>query len=89
MTDRREDVIALLAAHRQRATYGALAGVLGRPAIGVMSGLPKTAINSWVVSASTGLPTGYGDGEIDPALGAGDAVISDSGALLDWLRERR
>ena len=55
-----EDILQYLETYRTRATYGAVGELLGIPAIGVASRLgdirPRA---SWVVSAKTGLPSGY------------------------------
>ena len=83
----REEIIERLARHRQRATYGALAELFGRSAIGVMNGLPKGKKNSWVVAKSSGLPTGYKTEEIDSDLATSTKVIDSTGELSDWLKE--
>lgn len=88
MAWQREAIIAMLAMHRQRATYGAVGGLLGRPAMGVMSGLPRDATHSWVVSAATGLPTGYRPSEMAAGL-EGSTVLKTPDALLEWLQGRR
>ena len=81
----REEVIARLAKHRQRATYGALAGLTGVTAIGIMIGLPKDKQNSWVVAKTSGLPTGYRTEEIDPRLASSPKVIESAEELSKWL----
>ena len=81
-----EDIIAMLARYRQRATYGALAGIVGGLPRSVMSGLPRTPENSWVVAAATGLPTGYGTHERHAELQSRDNVIKTADELLAWLR---
>lgn len=86
---KREDIVATLARHKQRATYGALAGILGGLARSVMSGESKTANNSWVVAAKTGLPTGYTKSEMDPDLKIKSKIISDGDELFAWLRSLR
>jgi hypothetical protein len=63
-----DQIIEQLARHRQRATYGAVAGVVGRLPRSVMSGRPKTQEHSWVVSANAGLPTGYCEQDMHPDL---------------------
>lgn len=66
---------------RQRATYGAVAAVLGRPAWFLMRGRPRDPLHSWVVNAGTGLPTGYADDAVHPDLLAHSRVVSDPDAL--------
>lgn len=78
-------VIALLDRHHQRATYGAVGSVVGLPARSVMFGRPKSAINSWVVSAKHGLPTGYAVTDQHPNLLQRDQVISSAALLTLWL----
>ncbi|HXI38505.1 MAG TPA: DUF429 domain-containing protein [Bryobacteraceae bacterium] len=60
---------ALLDRHSQRATYGAVAGILGVLPRGVMNGRPKSPAFSWIVAATgpdRGRPTGYSDHQIHP-----------------------
>ena len=67
-----EEIIQFLNYKRVRATYGAVAEVLG--AIPRSMGARLTRLYSrhvdasWVVSAATGLPTGYGAHEMHQAL---------------------
>ena len=84
-----QDIIAKLASYKQRATYGALAGIVGGLPRSVMSGMPKTVENSWIVTASNGLPTGYALHERAPELLSRDHVIKTPDALLAWLRSPR
>lgn len=80
------DIVEALSRHTQRATYGAVGGLVGRLARSVMSGQEKSPDNSWVVSAKTGLPTGYVANEVHPKLQSIDEVISTSEDLAAWLR---
>ena len=41
-----DEVVEVLARHSQRATYGAVGGLVGLPAQSVMSGKPRTQTNS-------------------------------------------
>ena len=66
---------------RQRATYGAVAGVVGLPAMFLMRGRPRDPLHSWVVNAGTGLPTGYTDDQTHADLLARDHVVRDADAL--------
>lgn len=86
MVSDRLEIIGTLGRHRQRATYGALAGLVGGLPRSVMSGLPKTPENSWVVSARTRLPTGYGEQEMHPDLESRSNILSTAEELLAWLR---
>src|SRR5689334_9460974 len=69
-----DDIVACLHKHGQRVTYGGLTHALGyhpRAAQSVgnlMAQRQKNHENSWVVTATTGLPTGYTPSQIDPRL---------------------
>jgi hypothetical protein len=80
-----DSIIDLLAKCRQRATYGAVAGHLGRIARSLMQGREKTPSNSWVVSQATGLPTDYDSGQIDPRLHDGPRALTTREDLQKWL----
>jgi hypothetical protein len=66
------DIVRLLNKHHQRATYGAVAGVLDVAARGVMTGRTPCHQDSWVVAKTTsrktgsrrGWPTGYANAQI-------------------------
>ena len=65
----------------QRATYGAVAGVVGGHPRSLMRGRPRDPLHSWVVNAQTGRPTHYRDDEMHAALFANDHVIADAAEL--------
>ena len=94
-----DGIVHQLDAHKQRATYKAVAELVGVLPIGLMSGRSKTPKFSWVVAATTGsesrrgFPTGYSVNQIHPdcyrQIREGDANIIDSADVLrDWLRRR-
>ncbi|WP_420454955.1 hypothetical protein [Rubrivirga sp.] len=71
---------------RQRATYGAVAGVVGASPRSVMRGRPRDPLHSWVVNAQTGRPTHYAEHDVHQDLLATDHVVRDADelrALLD------
>lgn len=80
-----EGVVDRLDRQYQRATYSAVAGLLGVPQQSLMKGLPKSPRYSWIVNAKTGQPTGYPDEAVHPALIARMEWIKDSEALTEWL----
>ncbi len=80
------DVLRLLEQYGQRATYGAVAGVVGGIARSVMQGLPRTPRNSWVVALRDGRPTGYSTAQMHGNLFNRSRVIADPDKLLQWLR---
>jgi hypothetical protein len=81
-------VVELLSKHAQRATYGAVAGVVGGSARSVIQDRARTPLNSWVVAVATGQPTGYGANEVDVRLPLSGGIIEDAGKLQAWLTER-
>jgi hypothetical protein len=94
-----DGIVHQLDAHKQRATYKAVAELVGVLPIGLMSGRSKTPKFSWVVAATTGsesrrgFPTGYSVNQIHPdcyrQIREGDDNIIDSADVLrDWLRRR-
>jgi hypothetical protein len=81
-------IIDVLDKHGQRATYGAVAGVLERPARFLMQGLQRNPRNSWVVAADSLRPSGYSADETHPSLTANDKVLMTAEELLAWLKAR-
>ena len=82
-----EAVVERLSRYGQRATYSAVGGVVGRLAIGVMRGQPKTHQNSWVVSKGNGEPSGFSAAERDPRLPGKSQPIRTTQGLVQWLAE--
>jgi len=78
-------ILDLLSQYRQRATYGAVGGVLDVPAAFVMQRRPRDPRHSWVVNQETGEPTGYTPAQCDPQLYARDTVLMTQADLLAWL----
>jgi hypothetical protein len=86
------DTIGWLQHHRQAATYGALAGVIGGSPKPVMADLPRSFRNSWIVDPETKRPTGYDPEQIHPELIASieaHGVIETAEQLSDWLSTHR
>jgi hypothetical protein len=84
-----DEILDLLQFHRQRATYGAIGGVVDRPARYLMGGRPRDHRHSWIVNRLTGLPTGYGPADMHPELQSRAEVLRTSQQLEDWLRDAR
>ncbi|WP_412067954.1 hypothetical protein [Rubrivirga sp. IMCC43871] len=87
MSDSLTGILYALQKSRQRATYGAVAGVLNAVPRFVMRGRPKDPLHSWVVSAKNGRPSGYPDDAMHADLEAHEQVISTSEDLAAWLAE--
>jgi hypothetical protein len=79
------EIVDRLNERRQRATYGALAGVLDRPAAFVMGGHPRDVRHSWIVNARTLRPTGFREEDIHPELSQHAQVLTNVASLLAWL----
>lgn len=80
-------VVATLERYSQRATYGAVGGIVGLPARSVMQGEAKNHRNSWVVSIRKGEPSGYSEKDWAPLLKANSEIIQSRIRLATWLKE--
>ena len=81
-----ETVADLLHEHKQRATYGAVAGLLGVPSRSLMQNYTKGRRFSWIVNQKTGLPTDYAPSQIDPDLKLRPKILATEAELVQWLR---
>ena len=84
-TDRMDQIIDTLCDARQRATYGAVAAVVGSAPRTLMKGRERDQRHSWVVSRQTGLPSGYEDEQLHPELLRSNRVIDSREELEKWL----
>jgi len=80
-----ELVSQVLNRRKIRATYGAVAAVVGCIPRNVMRGLPISQENSWVVCSKTGLPTGYGPQDLHPDLIRLPTIVRDPRRLSQIL----
>ena len=78
-------ILAALNQHQQRATYSAVAALLGETPRLLMHGRPRAPDNSWIVSKTTGRPTGYADSDIHPQLTTIETVLTTREELTSWL----
>ena len=83
------EITAILEKKKVKATYGALADMLGARAEYVISSFSKSRNNRWIVNAKTGLATGYADEFLDDDYRAKPIQLSDEDALLAFLSEQR
>lgn len=81
-------VLRELNAAKQRATYGAVGGLLGQLPRSVMGRLPRIPKYSWVVLADTHEPSGYSRAQMDPELRSNAHVITNAAELRSWLDRR-
>jgi len=85
----KEEIIALLARHRQKATYGALADLTGGLPQGVMNEFSATLNNRWVVNGTTLMPAGYPSHLLDDYPNPGEEenpVVTDGDGLRNWIQ---
>lgn len=71
----------------QRATYGAVAGVVNSSPRSLMSGRDRDPRSSWIVRRETGLPSGYSDEQKHAALTERERIIGSPDELRAWLAE--
>jgi len=81
-----KDILDLLNSFKQRATYGAIAKILGTSARSLMSPYPRKPRYSFVVRKNTHLPTGYVATEMHSNLLDRPHVLDDEQSLRAWLR---
>jgi len=85
-----EEILALLNAEEVRATYAAVAEVLGVPPRALDTRLAtRRPEASWIVSGENGLPTGYDQSEWHPALLSRAEIITSGRALILRMSIRR
>ncbi|HKV75547.1 MAG TPA: hypothetical protein VJN95_13585 [Gemmatimonadales bacterium] len=80
-----KQTLELLHRYHQRATYGAVADLVGRTPQTVLQGCPRNWLHSWVVNQQTGEPTAYPAGLIHPALREHPEILRTGSALAAWL----
>jgi len=83
MSDPRlDEILRFLNEEQIRATYGAVAAVLGviPQSIGARLG-PRHIAASWIVNSESGLPTGYRAKEIHQALFSKNSIIKSGEEL--------
>jgi hypothetical protein len=80
-----DQILDLLNRQHQRATYGAVAELVGGHARSVLQGRKRDWRHSWVVNQDSGMPMEYPKGKIHPAIGEHDEILSTGEDLLAWL----
>jgi hypothetical protein len=82
-----DSILERLERHHQRATFGSVAGLLRCEPLKLFDACPqRVPRTSWVVSKSTGQPTGQSGSQIHPDLYSNPHVIQSTGELKAWLR---
>lgn len=84
--DSLDQILDALHRARQRATYGAVASVLGAAPRTLMKSRDRDQRHSWVVSQKTRVPTGYTADQLHPDLMLNDRVIESREDMSAWLQ---
>ena len=84
-THQLDDILSALNQHHQRATYSAVAALLGDTPRLLMHGRPREQGNSWIVAKDTGRPSGYAEADVHPELMANEKVLMTREELAAWL----
>jgi hypothetical protein len=79
------DIVGTLARYHQRATYGAVAALLGTSPRSVMRGCNRDWLHSWVVNQKDGLPSEYHALQIDPHIRERERILTTPEELREWL----
>lgn len=87
-TEKMDDILDSLDQARQRATYGAVAAIVGASPRTLMAGRERDRRHSWVVSRKSGQPTGYETEQLHPELMRSERVIETREELERWLEMR-
>lgn len=80
-----DSILEQLDRFHQRATYGAVAGVVDSSPRSLMIGRERDQRSSWIVSRQTGFPTGYTPEQTHPEIASRERVLSTPEELRSWL----
>ncbi len=80
-----DQILSALDSASQRATYSAVAALLGKTPRTLMKGRARDQQHSWVVNRKNGLPTGYEPALLHPALQEHAHVIDSRDELAAFL----
>ena len=82
-----DSILDQLDRFHQRATYGAVAGVVGSSARSLMSGRQRNQRSSWIVNRKDGKPSGYEPNDTHPDIGERERILATPDALRSWLED--
>jgi len=82
-----DSILDQLNQFHQRATYGAVAGVVNSSPRSLMSGRDRDRRSSWVVSRESGQPSGYADDQKHDALTEREKILGSPEELRIWLKD--
>jgi hypothetical protein len=89
MTYTVDDILDVLNEHKIRATYSAVAAILGvhQKRVGQLLG-NRRPYASWVVAKNTGMPTGYLKANLHKELQTRPAIIETPDELIALLEQK-
>lgn len=82
-----DSILDQLNQFHQRATYGAVAGVVNSSPRSLMTGRERDQRSSWIVSRESGQPSGYSEEQKHEALGERAKILGSPDELRSWLRD--
>ena len=82
-----DSILDVLNQFHQRATYGAVAGVVNSSPRSLMTGRDRDKRSSWVVSRESGLPSGYAEEQKHDNLTDRERILGSPDELRNWLKE--
>ena len=82
-----DSILDQLNQFHQRATYGAVAGVVNSSPRSLMSGRDRDQRSSWVVSRESGHPSSYSEEQKHEALTERERIIGSPEELRVWLKD--
>jgi len=82
-----DSVLDALNRHHQRATYGAVAGLLGKKPRSLLQGRKRDWRHSWVVNQDTGMPSEYSSPMIHPSIAEHAYILATEDELEEWLKD--
>ncbi len=80
-----DSIVDQLDRFHQRATYGAVAALMNRSPRNLMGKRSRSPHDSWIVSHSNGMPTGYEEEQLHPEIKSRETILSTREALESWL----
>lgn len=83
-----DQILDALNSAQQRATYGAVAAILGVSPRVLMKGRERNPRHSWVVNLKSGLPTDYAAELVHPDLMANATILKTGDDVVAWLATR-
>lgn len=81
-----DTIVHVLGKYHQRATYTAVAKLVGKSPQSLMLDRPHCPRDSWIVSKTTGQPSEYSEEDKHPLLTSRSRILETPEELDEWLR---